>query len=63
VPELDVNSIFAKSAVTIAPPEHDDERAVRLVKEKREAFLDDLRNITLFFVVLLALLILGILCR
>jgi hypothetical protein len=62
VAELDVDSIFARSAVTIEPPEHDDERAVRLIKEKREAFLDDLRNITLFFVVLIGLLLLAILC-
>jgi hypothetical protein len=62
VAELDVDSIFARSAVTVEPPEHDDERAVRLIKEKREAFLDDLRNITLFFVVLIGLLLLAILC-
>jgi hypothetical protein len=62
VPEVDVNHIFEKSDVTIAPPEHDDERAVRLVKEKREALLEDIRNITLLFVVLIALLVLAVLC-
>jgi hypothetical protein len=62
VPEVDVNQIFEKSDVTIAPPERDDERAVRLVKEKRGALWEDIRNITLFFVVLIALLVLAVLC-
>ncbi len=60
--ELDVDSIFARSAVTVEPPEHDDERAARLIKEKREARLEDIRSMTLFFVVLIALLALGVLC-
>jgi hypothetical protein len=51
-----------RSAVTVEPPEHDDERAVRLIKEKREARLEDIRSMTLFFVVLIALLVLGVLC-
>ena len=62
MPELDVNHIIAKSDVTIAPPEHDDERAVRLIKEKREALWEDIRNITLFFIVVICLLVLGGLC-
>ena len=62
MPDIDVNSIFAKSAVTVEPPEHDDERTVRLIKEKREALLDDIRSMTLFFVILIALLVLGVLC-
>jgi len=57
-----VDSIFARSAVTVEPPEHDDERAARLIKEKREARLEDIRSMTLFFVVLIALLALGVLC-
>lgn len=60
--DIDVNSIFAKSAVTVEPPEHEDERAARLIKEKREARLEDIRSMTLFFVVLIALLALGGLC-
>jgi hypothetical protein len=62
VPEVDVNSIFAKSAVTLEPSEHDDEREVRLIKEKRQALFEDVRNITLFFVVLIALLVVAVLC-
>lgn len=57
-----MDSIFARSAVTVEPPEHDDERAARLIKEKREARLEDIRSMTLFFVVLIALLALGVLC-
>jgi len=62
-PNVDIGRrIFAKNDVTIAPPEHDSDRAVRLVKEKREALWEDIRNITLFFVVLIALLVLAVLC-
>jgi hypothetical protein len=63
VPQVDLGSIIAASDVTIAPSERDDERAVRLASEKRTTLLEDIRSMTLFFVVLIALVALAVLCR
>jgi len=62
VPEVDVDRIFERSAVTLAPSERDDERNVRLIKEKRGALFEDIRNISLFFIIVICLLVLGGLC-
>jgi hypothetical protein len=61
-PRLDLGSVFAASDVTIAPSERDDERAARIVKESRAALWADIRSMILFFVVLVAVIALAVLC-
>ncbi len=61
-PKLDLGSILAASDVTIEPSERDDERAARLANERRTALWADIRSMVLFFVVLVAVIALAILC-
>jgi hypothetical protein len=60
--KLDLGSILAASDVTIEPSERDDERAARLANEKRAALWADIRSMVLFFVVLVAVIALAIVC-
>lgn len=59
---VDLGSILAASDVTIAPSERDDERAARIAKENRAALWGDIRSMILFFVVLIAVIALALLC-
>ena len=61
-PKVDLGTILAASYVTIEPSERDDERAARIAAEKRVKLFADIRGMVLFFVVLVALIALAVLC-
>ena len=62
MPRLDIGDILPASDVTIEPSERDDERAARLVNEKRAKLFEDCKSMILFVVVLIALVAIGVLC-
>ena len=50
------------SRVTVEPAEHDADRAARLRIEERAAFIEDAKDIAVFGVVLLAVVVVGGVC-
>ncbi|MDC7786256.1 hypothetical protein PQJ75_01390 [Rhodoplanes sp. TEM] len=60
--ELDVNDMFARASITIAPEETAEERTVRLGKDDREHRIEHVKGMIVFGLIVLALVLIGGLC-
>jgi hypothetical protein len=61
-PDLDLNVMFERASVQVEPTETDDERAARLRREGAEARYEIVKGYVVFFLVVLALIAVGVLC-
>jgi predicted nucleic acid-binding Zn ribbon protein len=60
--DLDLNAMFGRASVQVDPEETDEERAARLKQEIANAKLARVKEYVVFFVVVGALIAVGVLC-
>jgi hypothetical protein len=60
--EIDVDAMFARAAVQLAPTETPEERAARITRETKDAKLERVKAYVLFFVVMFGVISVGCLC-
>jgi hypothetical protein len=56
---IDLNAAIRQNEVSIVPPEHPDDRALRLKMSDRASWIDDIQRLTTFFVLLIGLAVLA----
>jgi|SRR5450759_5852104 hypothetical protein len=60
--DLDLNGMFARASVQVVPTETNDERAARLQRERTEATYEIVKGYVVFFLVVIALIVVGAVC-